>query len=127
MEGGDYCSPIRDGPGLRFGVIWKRYVSVVTHRRALHRHGTILFKGSNDTVEQPRERMEDPIHVTLNTSLSTMSPSVDNASGPNTAHECSCSNFLICCSHDDSPPFCKALAKLLAVVAVTGLNLIELG
>ena len=26
--------------------------------------------------------MEDPVHVTLNTSLSTMSPSVDNASGP---------------------------------------------
>ena len=84
VEGGDYCSPIHDGPGLRFGVIWKRYVSIVTHRKAFLRDGTILFKDSNDTVEQPRERMEDPVHVTLNTSPSAMSPCVNNGSGPNT-------------------------------------------
>jgi len=88
VEGGDYCSPIRDGPGLRFGVIWKRYVSVVTHRKALHRYGTTLFKDCNETVEQPRERMEDPVHVTLNTTPSAMSPCVNSSSGPNRLSAC---------------------------------------
>ena len=94
VEGGDYCSPIRDGPGLRFGVIWKRYVSIVTHRKALHRYGTILFKGSNETVEQPCERMEDPVHVTLNTSPSAMSPCVNNSSGPNNVYKSGHSLYL---------------------------------
>ena len=90
MEGGDYCSPIRDGPGLRFGVIWERYVSTVTLRKALHQYGTILLKDSNDTVEQPRERMEDPVRATLNTSPSTMSPFVNTGNGSGTNRLCAC-------------------------------------
>jgi hypothetical protein len=42
----------------------------------------IVFKVSNETVEQTLESMEDPVHVTLNTSASVMSPYVD-ISGPN--------------------------------------------
>jgi hypothetical protein len=43
LEGGDYCSPIRDGPGIRFGnsTFRKQHVSMVTHRyfTAIRTHG----------------------------------------------------------------------------------------
>ncbi len=45
----------------------------------------ILFKGSNEMVEYTRERTENLVHATLNTSASAMSLCVDTSSGPNIA------------------------------------------
>ena len=62
-----------------------------------------FFKESNEIAEYTLERMEDPVHVTLNTSVTAMSPCVDNGSGSNRL--CACEAVpAICTGFSDDLP-----------------------